>query len=65
MVPNSHTHMNDILGQPWDIRTLLAYCVIPKVSTLYRFYDVQVHKKAYVPCSRSFDQRIHFSATVN
>jgi hypothetical protein len=65
MVPNSHTHMNDILGQPWDIRTLLAYCVIPKVSPLYWIYDVQVYEKVYVPCSISFDQCIHFSATVN
>ena len=24
MVPNSHTHMNDILGQPWKIRTPLS-----------------------------------------
>ena len=29
VVPNSYTHMNDILGQPWKIRTLL---VVPKVS---------------------------------
>ena len=29
MVPNSHTHMNDTLGQPWKIRTPLEsglYC---------------------------------------
>ena len=54
MVPNSRTHMNDTLGQPRKIRTLL---VVLKVSTLHRFYCTRkyictdVHARALRECT--------------
>ena len=53
MVPNSRTHMNDILGQPWkasnqdilggvlesqDTSEIRTLLVVPKVSVLYMFH---------------------------
>ena len=40
MVPNSHTHMNDTLGQPChrDTPVIRKLLVAPKVSAFYRLH---------------------------